>query len=270
MPYRVPEPERGRKFPRPGETRERDPREEEATREGPEGAVSLRRPGPPTASPWRGGFAAERPALPPAAAPHETYGGEEEYVPELMQFVVPESEWRDPTPKQVWTILPPPPMSYLYYQGEERRPSEAREVPRGAGPRPRPGGIAPSAARPPRRPEGPPLLDPRDWFDMDAIWNTIRHYKADSRFRPGQPIALIKISQAQRNDPARAADLIRYFRIPPSEVAKYPGQAIWDQLLIPFMDELSYAFEKERPNDIPGLVGFQDAKDGSFWMGYME
>jgi hypothetical protein len=113
-------------------------------------------------------------------------------------------------------------------------------------------------------------VDPRNWFDTQAIWDAARKVRSDSRFRPGSPVALVQVAPASPNEASRATDLIRFFRIPPQEVQRYEGARIWSDLLHPLLDEMSYAFNEAKPRDLPGQFAFQAGRDGSFWLAYME
>lgn len=266
MAYRVPggeQPER--KFPRMRPSGE----EEEEEESGPSSPISYRRPGPPTASPFRGGFEPGREIY-----QRSSYG--EPDIPELFEILVPEGELRDPefrysslweTTSPSWFLPRPGERGYSRGGGGEAQRDVARG---GGGPRPGPAPAAGPGQRPARRREGPPTVDPRNWFDVDAIWNGVRQRKADQRFRPGAPVGIVQIAPASADEMSRARDLVRFFRIPKAEADKHPGRAIWDSLLHPFMDELSYAFNHGKPRDIPGTIGFQAGRDGSFWLGYME
>ena len=104
---------------------------------------------------------------------------------------------------------------------------------------------------------------------MNAVWAGVRQRKADSRFQKGTPVGVIQISPARPDEASRAADLLRFFRVPKAQTQNISGRELW-AMLHEFMDELSYAMNAVRPKDIPGEVGFQAGRDGSFWLGYVE
>jgi len=257
MPYRPSEGEK--KF-------SRLPRREEGEREeGPSMPLQrdIRRP---PSSPWGAGFEEERPRFEsrPLTVPSSSL------VPELYEVLVPEAELRDPHARYMEYFEKMPGSTPRARRGapergprrEERR-EEWRPEPAG---RPAP---APGPAPRARTRTGPPSLDPGNWFDMNAVWTGIRQRKADPRFQRGTPVGVVQIARASADEMSRAQDLLRFFRVPKAEADKFPGKAIWDKLH-EFMDEISYAMNQMRPSDIPGEVGFQAGRDGSFWLGYME
>lgn len=258
---------------RPGGFR-RD-REEEETQEEPERPGGARREAPAgQASPWRREW---EPGPGPRAEPIRRRG------PTLTELLVPASEREDP---------------YFEYSKVFQR--RGRSPAPGFGPRPEAGPAysrrgAPEAGpqaqqsrRPGRAREGPPQVDPRNWFDTEKIFAAARRVKADPRFQPGSPVALVQIANAHGPQDAqragartkeevaaalevmRAEDLVRFFRIPKEEVEKHNYPGIWTNLLHPFLDEISYAINSAKPQDLPGQFGFQPGKDGSFWLAYME
>lgn len=122
-----------------------------------------------------------------------------------------------------------------------------------------------------QRRQDQPVLDPSLWFDMNRISSTVAGAKRDPRFRAGSPIALVQVARPQRDEEGRADELIRFFRIPESEVRKYPGREIWPKLIHPFLDELAYALNSGKPREFPGRFLFQEGKgDGSLWLAYLE
>jgi|SRR5579871_4047074 len=213
-------------------------------------------------SPWSEAFEEERPREEsrPISVP-------ESLVPELYEILVPEQ------PKSPYMTL----FEELPYRPLPRRGAAPRREERGAEGREW-GPEAPRAQRPgpaagpgprARARTGPPTLDPGLWFDMNAVWNGVRQRRADQRFQRGTPVGVVQISPPRPDEASRAQDLLRFFKVPKGQVEKLPGKAIWD-MLHEFMDELSYSMNQMKPNDIPGEVGFQAGRDGSFWLGYME
>lgn len=217
----------------------------------------------PAESPWRREW---EPGAGPRAEPfqeRERGGGERKR--ELWEFIVPESERQDPyfDYGKVFEVLRPT-------RGAERPRPEAGPGPAYARREGAPPPPPQESRRAARGREGPPTVDPRNWFDTQAIWEAARRVRADSRFRPGSPVALVQVAPASRDEAARAADLISFFRIPRQEVDRYQGARIWSDLLHPLLDEMSYAFNTAKPQDLPGQFAFQSGKDGSFWLAYME
>lgn len=261
MPFRKREEPgpRGRR-PAPPPPRRREP-EEPAVPESSAPRTSFRRDTPSYQTPWRRDW---EPGAGPRAEPFQERAERGERKRELWEVLVPESEQKDPyfDYGKVFNVLAPG-------RGQERPRTEAGPGPsyarREGAPPP-----APESRRAARSREGPPTVDPRNWFDTQAIWDAARRVRADSRFRPGSPVALVQVAPASPNETSRAADLIRFFRIPRQEVDRYEGPRLWSDLLHPFLDEMSYAFNAGRPQDLPGQFAFQAGKDGSFWLAYME
>lgn len=258
MAYR-PDPEkRPSRFP-PPERKEEEEAEEVGPREMPGGGVSLRRRGAdlPSASPWRGSFD------PSSRVPSRSTYEREPEVEELEDILFPK-EWRggeafhfaDP-----FDVLP----GRVYIPSPRQPPRQPAQQRPGAAPT---GGGRPS--RPTRAREGPPSVDPMNWFDMPKIWAAVAERRVDPRFQRGTPVGIVQVAPPRPDEMARAADLIRFFRIPRQEVERYQGRQLWDALLHPFMDELSYAMNQAKPSGIPGDLGFQAGRDGSFWLGYAE
>jgi hypothetical protein len=169
-------------------------------------------------------------------------------------FIVPASEKADPNFKysKVFDVfapsnrgrgqsMPPPPPPPREGPREERRPGNAA-----------------------------PSVSPANWFDMNRVWAAVQTVKADQRFRPGSPVAVVQISNPSSDEERRARDLIRFFGIPPTDAHRFHGPELWTKLLSPFLDELAYAINYEKPREIPGKVKFQVGNDGSFWLAYTE
>ena len=133
-----------------------------------------------------------------------------------------------------------------------------------------PAGAPPGSTRPARRPGDPPAVDPHNWFPVEEIWARIREQRKHPQFPKGVPVSMMKVTPPRPDELSRAADLVRFFRIPQEEIARFPGQTIWAGLLHPFLGELAYAFNYSKPPDIPGAVDFQQAPDGSLRLAYME
>lgn len=220
-----------------------EPSEPSRRREEPEEEKGVTRGG--QVPPWRRTFRPE-----PREEREAPYG----QPPQLWEILVPEwergKEWFEPgAPFQ---YQPPGPELPLFP---------------GAGPERR----EPSGVRPPARPKGAsPLVNPADWFDVGRIWGTIRQQRTHPQFPKGVPVSIIKVTPPRADEAGRAADLVRFFRIPREEVERNPGRAFWDVLIHPFLDELSYAFNHGKPSDIPGDVAFQAAPDGSLRLSYTE
>lgn len=265
MPFRRREEDpRGRKpTPPPGRERPRQRPEVEEERVEAEPRGGFRRTAPEGGSPWR----REWEPMP---------GGRAEPLRQekrrrlLWDILVPESEQEDPDfdYRQIFSALLPSPRGGG--RGEMPPPRGGQEQPRGGEYRPGGGGPAPTHGRPGRTREGPPVVDPKNWFNLEAITQAARQVRADQRFKKGHPVALVQIAPASPNEMARAAHLIRFFRIPKQEVDRHPGESIWSALLHPFLDELSYAINVAKPAELPGDFGFQAAPNGSFWLAYME
>lgn len=244
---------RFRRPPAAGPRREAEEEEEDEPVRG-----SFRRPGG-ASSPWQREWASEpgtqaRPMREPASR-----------LRALVERIVPRSEQEDPYFKY----------GNIFFQVL----SPAREGARPeAGPRAEPQAAAPQARRARRAQGGAPVVDPRNWFDDKAIYEAARRVRSDQRFKPGSPVALVQVAPGSPNEKQRAADLVKFFRIPKAEVDRYNDQTIWTELLHPFLDELSYAFDAGKPQDLPGSFGFQVADNprmppelkGSFWLGYTE
>jgi predicted methyltransferase len=113
-------------------------------------------------------------------------------------------------------------------------------------------------------------VNPANWFDMSRVWAAVQTVRADQRFRPGSPVAVVQVSNPSRDEERRAQDLIRFFGIPPADAQRFHGPELWTKLLSPFVDELAYAINYEKPREIPGKVKFQVGNDGSFWLAYVE
>lgn len=260
MPFRRREegPPRGRR-PAAPPPRRREPEEEAAPESSPIRS-SFRRDMPGYQTPWQREW---EPGAGPRVAPFQERTERGERKRELWEVLVPESERRDPyfDYGKVFEVLRPVPGAGRPGPEAGPGPSYAR---REGGPPP------PESRRAARSREGPPTVDPRNWFDTQAIWTAARQVRADSRFRPGNPVALIQVAPASTNEASRAADLVRFFRIPRQEVEHHEGPRLWSDLLHPFLDELSYAFNTARPQDLPGQFAFQAGRDGSFWLAYME
>jgi hypothetical protein len=273
MPFR-PDPEEGeelfskipRRPPRGSEPKLEPEPEEEAEDGGENPAEEFKQRGG-GASPWSEEFERERPRgreRAPAAP--------EGLVPELYEILVPDPELRDPHGRYMamFEQLPyrPLPRRGMVRQEPPARGDWGPETPRvpSRGPAPTP---APGPSPRARMRTGPPVVDPAMWFDMNAVWTGVRQRRADPRFQPGTPVGVIQIAPARPDEASRAQDLIRFFRIPKGSVSNFSGKQLWD-MLHEFMDELSYGMNQTKPNDIPGEVGFQAGRDGSFWLGYME
>jgi hypothetical protein len=218
----------------------------------------------------RGGYTPPRPAYySPETA---DYGIFEELIP----ILIPEAELRDPEFRyaSMFENLPYRPRfperapergpERIERGGYERGGYERPEPPRGSRETPRP---APAPER--RARSGAPRVDPNNWFKPEDLFGFVRQHRNDPGGGPGKPMAVQKITGPKESDASQAADLVRFFRIPKQEVDRYPGQTIWD-MLHAFLDELSYAINQMKPNDLPGEFGFQQAKDKSFWLGYLE
>lgn len=259
MPFRRREegPERGRRASGPPPRR----REAEPEAEGESTPIhrGFRSSAPSFQAPWRREF---DPSEGPRAAPFQERERGGERKRELWEVLVPESERQDPyfDYGKIFDVLRPSPRARQ--EAPYAPPPSAR---REGGPPP-----PPESRRPARGREGPPTVDPRNWFDDRAVWEAARRVRTDSRFRPGNPVALVQVAPASANEEARAADLVRFFRIPREEVGRHQGPRIWSDLLHPFLDELSYALNAAKPQDLPGQFAFQAGRDGSFWLGYME
>jgi hypothetical protein len=173
-----------------------------------------------------------------------------------MDVIVPSDELEDPyyDYSQVFSI---------FDKGRRTRGAAPMPTPREGGEEPRGQG-----ARPVRN--QPPIVDPANWFDLNRIWAAVQTVRADSRFTPGKPVAVVKIGNAARSEAERAQDLIRFFRIPPEEVRRFSASALWSELLNPFLDELAYSLNYVKPREFPGKMRFQAGNDGSYWLGYLE
>lgn len=278
MPYRPPPPEQDRpsssRFGRRGEEEEEQeerpafsPRVRRFREEGPVsggGPVSLKRPREMESE----GYTPPRPTF---YSPDVSDVG---IFDELIPILIPEAELKDPEFRysSMFENLPyygqlPQQIPQQFQRGGYERGYERsrEEAPRGPRETPRP---APAPER--RERSGPPRIDPNNWFKTQEIFQFVRQHRNDPGGGPGKPMAVQKITGPRSDEMSQAQDLIRFFKIPKQEVDRYPGAAIWDQLLHPFLDELSYALNQMKPNDIPGEFGFQSAKDKSFWLGYME
>lgn len=265
--------------PRPGGSRFRRDQPEEEPEEV-ERPFGMRREPPAGggSSPWRREW---EPGPGPRAEPIRRRG------PTLTELLVPASEREDP---------------YFEYSKVFDRPARQRTIgpaqaPRGEGGAPpfarrgapEAAAAAPQTRRPGRAREGPPQVDPKNWFDEQKIFDAARRVRSDSRFKPGSPVALVQIAPARSMQDAqkagarnqqeaaaalealRAEDLVRFFRIPKEEVERHANlAALWSGTIAPFLDELSYAFNAAKPQDLPGQFGFQPGRDGSFWLAYME
>lgn len=265
MPFRRREegPPRGRR-PASPPPRRREP-EEPAEPEGRPFRSSFRRDEPGYQTPWRREW---EPGSGPRAEPFQERverGVERgERRRELWEVLVPESERQEPyfDYGKVFEVL-------RSTRGAERPRPEVGPAPASArregGPAP-----APESRRAARSREGPPTVDPRNWFDTQAIWEAARRVRTDTRFQSGSPVALVQVAPASANEASRAADLIQFFRIPHQEVGRYPSTRLWIDLLHPFLDEMSFAFNTAKPQDLPGQFAFQSGRDGSFWLAYME
>lgn len=259
---------------RPGGFRRQAEEEEEEEGESQRPSSIRREAGaPPSSSPWRREW---EPGPGPRAEPIRRRG------PTLTELLVPASEREDPF-FEYSKVFSRRGRAVAPAQGPraEAAPGYAR---RGAAPE---GG--PQTRRPGRAREGPPQVDPKNWFDEQKIFDAARRVRADSRFQPGSPVALVQIAPARGPQDAqragartkeemaaaiealRAEDLVRFFRIPKQEVERHASMVeLWAQTLTPFLDELSYAFNVAKPKDLPGQFGFQPGRDGSFWLAYME
>lgn len=154
---------------------------------------------------------------------------------ELWEVLVPESEQRDPYYNYdvVWSVLP----------GARRSAA--------AVPPPPPRGVPPQeeSRRPARESGAPPTFDARDFFDLERVWNAATTLRQDSRFRPGSPVAVVRLAPEQ--------DFHRLYKIQPADVK-------------PFLDELSYAINFVKPREFSGRFFFQTGKDGFVWLAYVE
>lgn len=262
MPFRRREegPPRSRRPAAP--TPRRREAEEEAEPESPPFRSSFRRDAPSYQSPWQREW---EPSGGPRAQPFQERVERGERKRELWEVLVPESERKDPyfDYGKVFEVLRPT-------RGAERPRPEAAFGPASSARREAGSAAAPESRRAARSREGPPTVDPRNWFDTQAIWEAARRVRADSRFRPGSPVALVQVAPASANEASRAGDLIQFFRIPQQEIERYEGSRIWIDLLHPFLDEMSFAFNTAKPQDLPGQFAFQSGRDGSFWLSYME
>jgi len=146
-------------------------------------------------------------------------------------------------------------------------PAPERGVPPPPG---RPGPGRPGARRPTRAPGEPPLVDPGRFFDLAQVFATVRQWRKDPRFPKGQSVSVLNITNPLPDEESRAEALAQIFGIPPEEFDRYSGMSVWTELIHPLLDELSYAINRAKPADLPGEFGFQEARDGSMRLGYME
>lgn len=274
MPYRPPPPEQDR----PSSSRFGKRSEEEEEERPAFSPVRMRRPFREEEGPVSGGgpVSFKRPRemesegyTPPRPTFYSPDVSDVGIFEELIPILIPEAELKDPEFRysSMFENLPyygqlPQQIPQRFQRGGYERGRE--EAPRGPRETPR-------AAAPERRERsGPPRLDPNNWLRTQEIFQFVRQHRNDPGGGPGKPMAVQKISGPRPDEMSQAQDLIRFFKIPKQEVERYQGSAIWDQLLHPFLDELSYALNQMKPNDLPGEFGFQQAKDRSFWLGYLE
>jgi hypothetical protein len=234
--------------PPPPSGRPPPPRPSEPEEEPPSGGGFTRQQ-PPYASPWR------RPIGPPARFEEEErparggYGGGAGLRP-LHEILFPPGEQGG---EEMFQYRPGRPRTDIPLPGIRREAA------------------APSGpTRPARRSGDPPVVDPRNWFDVERVWATIREQRKHPQFPKGVPVSMLRVTPPRPDEMSRGADLVRFFRIPQEEVARFPGQTLWTGLLHPFLDELAYAFNYSKPTDIPGEIAFQAAPDGSLRLAYME
>lgn len=179
-------------------------------------------------------------------------------IPELWDVMIPQAELEDPS-TEYRTFF-----EQLPYHGRvaaERR--EAREPARG----PRPGAPPPGPPPSGMPARGRQRIDPGRYFNLDSIWGLIRKLRSDTRFSRGRAYAIQKVIEAVRSEQERIRELGRVFGL---EEDIRRAEDAWGDVLGPFLDDLSQELNRVRPNDIPGEFGFQPARDGSFWLGYME
>jgi hypothetical protein len=209
------------------------------------------REGPPEA--LRRGPTSFRRELPEGESPFSSRPiPPEERTPELWEILVPESERLDP---------------YFNY-AENVFGIVAPGASRTAEPQPTRGQAPP----PPREAPRPARREPRkiDPHVLNSIWGQIGALRRDSRFHPGSPVAVLQVARATKDEAARVNDLVRFFPDLGQEVERYRGSQIWRDIVDPYLEDLAYSINYQKPRELPGRVLFQSGRDGSFWLAYTE
>jgi len=134
--------------------------------------------------------------------------------------------------------------------------------------------------------DGPKSWSPRgkhpvdlSWFNLENLWNEARELRDDPDLEwirtAGGPWWIMDIASGAAGM-HQADEVVNFFGIPEGDVKEYwRGGAfrpeVWDEVLLPFADEVARALNRRKPGDLPGRFSFGWSEaDNAFGLEYDE
>lgn len=97
------------------------------------------------------------------------------------------------------------------------------------------------------------LVDASDWLDVNDLWLYIIQLTRDPSY-PGGPVALSLLTHKDLAPDMATLEMIEFFRIPDNVFKDLTFEQAWDQILIPFLDDMSQSINSLKPMGVPGSI----------------